>query len=332
MVHSTVNRAYNGKRSLKGGGSMVNDMRFVGRWYPERAEAVDYLFEIQTPDRPQAVTAAPPLLGMLPHAALIYTARGQGVFWERAAHHRQTLRETTDLIVVVAPSHYVAIPSDTTVGAAFSAHATPYGMIPGDLPADTGLSDATGVSDATGLGDREDSATVVGEHAVELLLPGIARYLGTEIPVAAVLVGSLTTPESARATARRVLQRVGDRRVLWLVSSDATHYGPPFRWQPYGSRSWGQLRKQLYADDTAMVRSALAGDLSTYWEYLNRESTICGRYALALATAALLEQEAAGTVQRGGSAILDYYSSAEDDETMKHFVCYLTAEITGEIR
>jgi AmmeMemoRadiSam system protein B len=253
----------------------------------------------------------------------MYTARGQRAFWDRAARNQQLRREPPDLIVIVAPSHYVSIAPDTTVGAAFAAHATPYGEIPGAGPADNGL------SDALGLGDREDPATVAGEHAVELLLPGIARYLGTEIPVAALLVGGLTTPESARATARRVLQRVGDRRVLWLVSSDATHYGSPFRWQPYGPRSWGELRTHLHADDTAMVRPALAGDLDSYWEYLRRESTMCGRYALALATAALLEQEAAGTVQRAGSAILDYYSSAEDDETMEHFVCYLTAEITG---
>lgn len=298
---------------------MTNEMRFVGRWYPDRAEAVDELFQNQTGDRPQAATTAPPLLGMLPHAALMYTARGQSAFWERAVHYRETLRETVDLIVVVAPSHYVALPPDTTVGAAFAAHATPYGDIPG-------------VSEDTGLGDREDPATVAGEHAVELLLPGIARYLGREIPVAAVLVGSLTTPESARAAARRVLHRVGDRRVLWLVSSDATHYGQSFRWQPYGSRSWGQLREQLYADDTALVRPALAGDLGAYWQHLNRESTVCGRYALALATAALLEQEAAGALRRRGSTVLDYYSSAEGDDVMQQFVCYLTAEITGGIR
>ncbi|MEX2444590.1 MAG: AmmeMemoRadiSam system protein B [Alkalispirochaeta sp.] len=305
---------------------MVNDMRFVGRWYPDRAEVVDGLFQSHTQDRPQAVTTAPPLLGMLPHAALIYTARGQGVFWDRAALHRETLRETVDLIVVVAPSHYVPIPADTTVGAAFSAHATPYGEIPGAV-ADRGSAEET-----TGLGDRENPATVEGEHAVELLLPGIARYLGRELPVAAVLVGNLTTPESARATARRLLDRVGNRRVLWLVSSDATHYGRTFRWEPYGDRSWGELHHQLHADDTAMVRPALAGDLSTYWEYLARESTVCGRYALGLATAAILEQEAAGTVERGDAAILDYYSSAEDDDTARQFVCYLTAEITGGMR
>ncbi len=302
---------------------MVNDMHFVGRWYPNRAPAVDNLFQSQPLDRPQAVTTALPLLGLLPHAALMYTARGQRAFWERVAPHRAAVQDAVDLIVVVAPSHYVPIPADTTVGAAFSAHATPYGEIPG-AGAHTGAAE-----EPTGLGDREDPVTVEREHAVELLLPGIARYLGGDIPVAAVLVGELTSPESTRAVARRLLDRVGDRRVLWLVSSDATHYGRSFRWEPYGSRPWRELRDQLHADDTAMVKPALAGDLAAYWTYLARESTVCGRYALALATAAINEQAAVGNVARGAQEILDYYSSAEDDETAPQFVCYLTAEITG---
>ncbi|MFO8042211.1 MAG: AmmeMemoRadiSam system protein B [Alkalispirochaeta sp.] len=301
---------------------MINHMHFVGRWYPKDAQAVDDLFQTHSPDRPQAVTTAPPLLGVLPHAALMYTARGQRAFWERAGQHREALQAAVDLIVVVAPSHYVPIPADTTVGAAFSAHATPYGDLPGAV--------AAGAN--TGLGDRDDAGAVAREHAVELLLPGIARYLGREIPVAPVLVGGLSSPERAQAAAERVLSRVGDRRVLWLVSSDATHYGRSFRWAPYGDRSWGELRDQLHRDDTSMVHPALSGDLSTYWEFLGRESTICGRYALGLATAAIAHQEARGAVARGEAAILDYYSSAEDDETAHQFVCYLTAEITGGVR
>lgn len=302
---------------------MINDMHFVGRWYPNHAPAIDTLFQSQPLDRPQAVTSAPPLLGVLPHAALMYTARGQRVFWERAALHREALQETVDLVVVVAPSHYVPIPPDTTVGAAFSAHATPFGELPGATAAASG---------STGLGDREDPATVEREHAVELLLPGIARYLGADIPVAAVLVGGLTSPERTRAAARRLLDRVGARRVLWLVSSDATHYGRSFRWQPYGPGTWGELRDTLHADDTALVKSALHGDLAAYWTYLAQESTVCGRYALALAVAAINEQAADGTVVHDHSEILDYYSSAEDDETSQQFVCYLTAEVTGGIR
>lgn len=301
---------------------MINHMHFVGRWYPEDAHAVDDLFQSHSPDRPQAATTAPPLLGVLPHAALMYTARGQRAFWDRAAEHREALHAAVDLIVVVAPSHYVPIPADTTVGAAFSAHATPYGDLPG-----TGAAATT-----TGLGDREDPDIVAREHAVELLLPGIARYLGREIPVAPLLVGELSSPERAQATAQRVLSRVGDRRVLWLVSSDATHYGGPFRWQPYGDRSWGELRDQLHRDDTGMVHPALSGDLSTYWQYLGRESTICGRYALGLATAVIAYQETLGSVARGEAAILDYYSSAEYDAAAHQFVCYLTAEIAGGVR
>ncbi|MFW5827795.1 MAG: AmmeMemoRadiSam system protein B [Alkalispirochaeta sp.] len=296
-------------------------MQFVGRWYPTHAPAIDTLFQSQSVDRPQAVTGALPLLGMLPHAALMYTARGQGAFWERAAHHRERLRAEVDLVVVVAPSHYVPIPPDTTVGAAFSAHATPYGELPG----------AVAVAGATGLGDQEEPPTVAREHAVELLLPGIARYLGADIPVAAVLVGVLTSPERARGVARRLLNRIGDRRVLWLVSSDATHYGRSFRWLPHGARSWGELRARLHEEDTTMVRPALAGDLEVYWEHLAQDSTVCGRYALGLATAAMNEQQAAGAVVRKDSTILDYYSSAGDDETAQEFVCYLTAEITGGI-
>jgi hypothetical protein len=157
--------------------------------------------------------------------------------------------------------------ADTTVAAPFTAHETPFGDLPGLALA----------------GDRMDRETVEDEHAVELLLPGVAYHLGRDLPVGAVVVGPVTGAAAARTVARRLLDSLdalGVRRPLWLVSSDATHYGPGFRWEPWGRGTWRNLAAQVYADDAELIGAGIAGRSDAFWDRLQRPSTVCGRYAL----------------------------------------------------
>jgi AmmeMemoRadiSam system protein B len=391
---------------------MTNHMRFHDRWYPADPASLAALLEVRAgrpdPERERREApeeagrrdalhtsataagarsdrAAAPLLAVLPHAGLSYSARGQRAFWAasgaasgaastgtgvatgsgagagagtgpRAGERPGTdtgagdvaLRDRIDAVVIVAPSHYVPLPADTTVAAPFTAHETPFGDLPGLALA----------------GDRMDRETVEDEHAVELLLPGVAYHLGRDLPVGAVVVGPVTGAAAARTVARRLLDSLdalGVRRPLWLVSSDATHYGPGFRWEPWGRGTWRNLAAQVYADDAELIGAGIAGRSDAFWDRLQRPSTVCGRYALGLALAALEIQEERGTLRRGTGAILEYYSSAGDldsagagggegagrggsarprgitdsghgDGDAREFVCYATAEITGTWR
>jgi MEMO1 family protein len=308
---------------------MTNHMRFHDSWYPADPARLAALLAV----RPGEVAVRPgeiagvPLLAVLPHAGLTYSARGQRAFWGRWA----AADAPFDAVVIVAPSHYVPLPADTTVAVAFDRHETPFGDLPGLALA----------GDRPGPADRE---TVEGEHAVELLLPGIAYTLGHDLPVGAVLVGTVSGAAAARAAASRLLDRLdalGVRRPLWLVSSDGTHYGRRFRWQPWGDGTWRELAEQVYADDAELIGAGIAGRNGAFWERLQRPATVCGRYALGLALAALEIEEERGRLHREAGTFLEYYSSAgdldgagsgRDDGDAREFVCYATAEITGEWR
>ncbi len=227
--------------------------------------------------------------------------------------------------MILAPSHHVPLRRDTTLGAAFSGHETTGGTVPG-LPVN--------------LGDRTDPSVVAEEHAVELLLPAL-KHFGITVPVAALLAAPLSGPPAARAIADRVLDRltaatslrndagVDPDRVLWLVSSDFTHYGPRFGFCPFGNRRYGEIRDAVAEEDLRVAEAAASGSLERFWASIQGESTVCGRYAIALALALL---ERVGAAPAAGR-VLSYYTSADGTPTPEEerdFVCYATVEVCTE--
>ncbi len=318
----------------------INRMRFAGSWYPDDARAVaDVFAESGGDERPVR-----PALAVLPHAGLSYSARGQRALWSIV---EDGYRDRLDGVVIIAPSHYVYLPSDVAVGGTFDAHETPVGLLPGLTAPDHERSraddDVALSRRQSGLGDTEEPRIVEGEHAVELLLPGIRCTLG-EIPVAALVVGRIGSAASARSMAQRVLSRIDDAgrgvvdpgRLLWLVSSDGTHYGRRFSWQPFGDRPWSELNATVRDGDMQLITPALSLDLDRYWDlFLSKKSTVCGRYALGLG-AAIVERLIAGhKLEIDGFHFLDYYSSADDgfsDGDDMEFVCYPTAILNRSIR
>ncbi|TVR71556.1 MAG: AmmeMemoRadiSam system protein B [Spirochaetaceae bacterium] len=309
----------------------INRARFAGSWYPADSGEVQALLA-------RAVTAAPsppdgsrPRVAVLPHAGLSYSARGQEAFW----HGRAALCggyplgdspggappgaiSSTDTcpeaIVILAPSHYEPLAPDATVGAAFRGHQAAEAVLSG-LP--------------LCLGDREDRSTLEREHAVELLLPALAAH-GVSSPVAAVLVSAFRSTEAVRAAAQRLLERLSregirSERVLWLVSSDFTHYGPRFGFQPHGGEGYGVVGPLVEREDRAVAEAAASGGVERFWSAFGRGSTVCGRYAILLALA-ILEATAEG--RRG--RVLTYYTSADlarDPRNERDFVCYATVEV-----
>ena len=318
----------------------IDRMRFAGSWYPEEAGAISEIFAASGGN-------GRPALAVVPHAGLRYSARGQRALWSTV---EAGYRDRLDGVVVIAPSHYAYLPPDIAVGGTFDAHETPVGLLP-DLTAPH-LADSVTENDAVpsrppnvdgrGLGDRDEPWIVEREHAVELLLPGLRRVLG-DVPVAALVVGRIGSAAAARSMAHRVLARLDEtgrdgvrpERVLWLVSSDGTHYGRRFSWQPFGDRRWNEVDSAVRDNDIRLITPALSLDLDRYWEGLATEkSTVCGRYALGLGAAIVERLVADGALEIDDFRLLDYYSSADDefsDGNDTEFVCYPTAVLNRSI-
>lgn len=317
----------------------INASQFAGSWYPADPARLAALFErpVSPAEHAGGVDDAAgwggavgpgdtadagatgdaghgrPRLAILPHAGLAYSARGQSAFWRRWAGEDVSSTYGIDAIVVVAPSHYVPLKADTTVGAVFNGHETTGAILPG-VP--------------LCLGDREDASVLQREHAVELLLPAVAWY-EISVPVGAIVVGPFSGTAGVRAAAHRVTERLGrtfdPNRVLWLVSSDFTHYGPRFGFLPLGRGRYAALGPSVAKRDYAVAEAAASATLEAFWEAIREESTVCGRYAVALALA-ILEQSQIRTEGR----VLSYYTSADFapvPEREEDFVCYATVEV-----
>lgn len=250
-------------------------------------------------------------MAILPHAGLSFSARGQMAFWSR---HRNI---SADAVVIVAPSHYRSIGVNRTAGCGFSRHETPFGHL-GGIP--------------ICLGDREEPQTLAREHAVELLLPAIHHHC-PDLPVGALLCGGFLSAGEARAAAERVLGRLEESinpdRVLWLVSSDFTHYGARFGYQPFGSGPYSIVGSKVAESDRIVADAAAAGDLDRFWSSIEPDGTVCGRFAIALVLAILERVHTTGS--REGH-VLSYYTSADlaREPGREHdFVCYATVEIAA---
>lgn len=310
-------------------GTIRNEMRFAGSWYPDDEERLRALLAQQiasgstdrTDTTPQTIpdTGIPPAsttaLGIFPHAGLRYAARGQRA---TAAALRAAGWSPPATVLLVSPSHYYPVPADTVVGAPFAAHETPLGDVPGCTQP---------------VGDRIEPQWIAAEHGVELLLPIMS--MSNAQPVITLLCGPITTAAACRAMAGRIVQQLDDARVtgslLIAVSSDATHYGRRFRHQPMGDAPWESIATDVEARDRALVEEALNGTVEAYLDSIAAsESTVCGRYALALGCAVQERwDEVHGGAQRRAwrGAVADYYSSAviTGDSQTSEFVCYCSA-------
>jgi AmmeMemoRadiSam system protein A len=120
--------------------------------------------------------------------------------------------------------------------------------------------------------------TAVGpEHSVEIQLPFLQAALG-RFCLVPVLVGD-TGAGDERAFAER-LASLDDGRTLFVFSSDFSHYGPRFDYQPFGALSDGAAPKVRALDERAVaLLSRLDGP--GFRDYLRETgNTICGRHGL----------------------------------------------------
>lgn len=273
-----------------------NRMQFAGSWYPSDAARVRDVLAQSTRTARDADTdrgSVPSVGAILPHAGLSYSARGQQAFWSAA------VLDGRHYVLVLSPSHYIGLPRAVVVGSTHDRHETPFGWMPG-----------LGVS----LGDDRDDRGVEGEHGIELLLPALHHATDPAPTVVPLLVGQLRSFHEARAAAERVAARLAAavpgiepfRDLMILASSDFTHYGPRFRYTPHGALT-DSVADRIRQEDLEIAQHAASGDLESYMAHVTaRDTTVCGRDAIALmlALAELFALKPTGTV-------LDYYTSRE---------------------
>jgi AmmeMemoRadiSam system protein B len=266
----------------------------AGTWYPaDRRELGDLVDRLLAESRPEPVD---PLLGLVvPHAAYEYSGT------VAAAGYRQLASRPCERAVILAPCHRglrrgMAIPD-------WSAFATPLGLVSID-PITSSLSRWPVV--------RVEPAAFEGEHSLEIQLPFLQRVC-PGARVVPLLFGDLG-PQEYVATAEVLASLDGDGTVF-LVSSDFTHYGWRFGYQPFPADDPERVRARLRALDMGAIEPLLKGSATGFRDHLRRTGdTICGRVPIA----AFLSWSNGNAAGR----LLAYRTSLDSTGDYEHCVSY----------
>ena len=255
----------------------IRETRFAGSWYT--AHAADLRREVQEWVPAEASVAHGSTLALIgPHAGLRFSGavagQGYGALTSKAYSR----------LFLLGPSHYryfegIALPHPDLTG-----YKTPLGTIPIHRDGVEALRGRPGYDGPAEVHDRE--------HSLELHTPFIAHIFGTT-PMIPLVVGQLGSDTQARSLAADLRQVLTDGDLL-IISSDFTHYGAAFSYQPFQSDVPENLKR--LAD--AAINPILAGDLSGFTHHIAETGdTVCGREPIRLMLATLPQGSSGSLLQ-----------------------------------
>jgi len=281
---------------------LVRPSALAGTWYPgdpkELAQRVDELLSEAAPATPPGTIRAL----VVPHAGYAYSGRIAAAAFAlvRGRQYRRVL--------LLAPSHHADFRGLSIAGV--DAYSTPLGKVPLDGEAVARLRQSSLV--------RADPWAHQKEHAIEIELPFLQRALGSGWGLVPILVGALEPqdyPEIAD-----LLRPLVDDETLVVVSSDFTHYGARFGYQPFPPDA--QAPERILALDEGAIAQVLARDGPGLLDYQARTGiTVCGIRPLALLLHLL---PADARVER-----IAYGTSGELTGDWRSSVSYVALAVTG---
>jgi len=223
---------------------------------------------------------------ILPHAGYVFSAQTAIKTLLRAAEGNYSK------VLVIAPSHRV--PFRGIALAEFDAYRTPLGDIPVDMNSVVNI-EGTGNDYIEYMSDTHEQ-----EHSLEVQLP-LLQYFFKDFELIPIING-LINEESARHIAM-TLKDWWKEDILWVISSDFTHYGHSFNYLPFRKDIKENLRKL----DLGAIQLIIDRDLHGFCEYLDKTgATICGCGAIQilLAVLELVDRENKNTAE------LVYYTNS----------------------
>jgi len=274
---------------------------FSGSWYPGRPtelEALlDRLFDGSL-KRTGPSLLPRPLAFVVPHAGLEYS----GTVAASAYRHLQAAKP--ERVFILGFTHSGGRPGVSIPDIA--AFRTPLGEVNVDQAAAREM--------ASGGQFAMVAEAQVCDHSVEIQLPLLEKAV-RGVPVVPLYVGHQNDTER-RAAAQALAQHVrpGD---VFLASSDLTHYGRSFGYQPFPAGP--DVSRRLFQLDSRVIDAAGSLAPTLFLDTLRElDSTVCGYQPVAL----LLETFGFLGGEEVFQQMLDYQTSADITGDFEHVVSY----------
>jgi AmmeMemoRadiSam system protein B len=257
----------------------------AGRWYPSSSAACDALLDAAGPTPATPPSTADDAAGsaavgaLVPHAGWAYSG---ATAW---APLRALSQARGDADLVLAFGGHLGR-RDRPRLQLDGAWTTPYG------PLEIAAALAHDLAMAVEC-ELESSDDFYEDNALEVVMPMLRRAF----PRAVVLgVGLPPTDEAPDVglEALRCARGLGFRRIVVVGSTDLTHYGPNYDFQPHGRGETG-LRWVKEENDAAAIRCFEALDVRGHlWEAPRRQNACCPGAAAAAMAVARAEGATAG--------------------------------------
>lgn len=274
-------------------------------WYPARAKILRH--KVQDLQNQAAIqygchlNPSDIVALLVPHAGYDYS----GVI---AASVYQNIRPGIfKRVIILGPSHHGSFQGVALPGVEYDSFKNSLGKISLDVAVLKSLH-----KDKSGLFQRRQRAHDV-EHCIEVQIPFIQTYCGSECTIVPLLVGLVG--EHDLQTIAKALQPFLDESTLVIATSDLTHYGSSFGYVPFTS----DIGRQIVALDNELVEKIQNFDgLGLASVKRATGATVCGVQSITVLLALL--QEKRDVVD---TYVTGYDRSSGQEENPEHSVSYV---------
>ena len=269
-----------------------------GRWYPADAETlskqIERFFQKARAESINNVTAL-----ILSHAG--YQFSGQ-----TAAEAIKTADKKYTRIVVIGPTHYLAMEEVLSVPRV-THYETPLGQIPLDVEFIDRLLEHS-------LFQNIPQAHRY-EHSVQIELP-LLQYVQKDFKLVPIVAGACSAKTIKKAGG--ILKSLVDDGTLVIASSDFTHFGPNYGYVPFKDN----IPEQIKRLDMGAYEYIAGSDSKGFLKYKQRTgATICGYVPIAILLSMFGEPVEAHLIK--------YTTSGELTGDFTNSVSYLSAAFSG---
>jgi AmmeMemoRadiSam system protein B/AmmeMemoRadiSam system protein A len=153
------------------------------------------------------------------------------------------------------------------------------------------------------------------EHALEIELPLLVHYF-KKTPIVPLLIGHVSDADLV-SIAQSLKPFINDSTLV-IASSDFTHYGSRFDYQPFKNQD--NLQNRIKQLDSSILQTIFKQDSRDFLPLIHKkEATVCGKYPIAV----LLELIRKKNIKNSSPYLVAYATSQDKDNSdPTHSVSY----------